>query len=572
MDATRDGDAPSNNFLERLCRAFLSLPPGQYNGLQWEFRQPAAQPEEHEEYEGTKEEKAHEEPESLPDDDSPNECAQDSKQHESELDALRNPWNEAYARNLNESRFCALPPELIRRVALHMTPSSIYFFRQTCRLFLSHVEERTFSNSIGSVHSDQQGSIWHRLWLNIPRYETVSEETQIRDITQRMLLCKPCRDFRTSGDRDLVRGNFQRTELYCHGCQKEHPRIFFSKQQREHSSPQCLGREGVVRLCTHLAVSWHDLEMHHRYDDPKVFQCTDVSHHLTPRQQTEVGQVSSDWAENKYFPTITATFRGNKGRQHSPRDVHLSWQVIPFELPLIPKFPTSLHAFHRKVQESMGASTVSLCPHKTYEDTSMLCAFDPNHCVCFGRQMVNDHIVPRCCYYNTCCAKHLEAHECRNPLEVLPVANPCSGGRCWTIQHRTQVQHRSICRDCMTEYSWSRQGEQIKLRRTSDFTAKTPLDPEWLCLLDPGSIDFQDSETEHFLWCRDGDCAISKRDKTWLRALTDTVDKEHELREPYLDRVYSTLYKTLRLLRQKHDASGKLVFKSSTSIGDIEYS
>lgn len=189
----------------------------------------------------------------------------------------------------------------------------------------------------------------------------------------------------------------------------------------------------------------------------------------------------------------------------------------------------------------------------------MLCAFDPNHCVCFGRQMVNDHIVPRCCYYNTCCAKHLEAHECRNPLEVLPVANPCSGGRCWTIQHRTQVQHRSICRDCMTEYSWSRQGEQIKLRRTSDFTAKTPLDPDWLCLLDPGSIDFQDPETEHFLWCRDGDCAISKRDKTWLRALTDTVDKEHELREPYLDRVYSTFYETLRLSRQKHDASGKLV-------------
>lgn len=125
-----------------------------------------------------------------------------------------------------------------------------------------------------------------------------------------------------------------------------------------------------------------------------------------------------------------------------------------------------------------------------------------------------------------------------NNAKFLPTLAACLQNRreaavqCKACHGRDWVEHRSVCSDCATTYSWFRQGEQIKLRRlTKAWSIGTPLDPAWLRLLEPNSIDVDgDPATQHLLWCNDAGCAIARRGNSWIALLLSTLNIRYDPR------------------------------------------
>ena len=186
-----------------------------------------------------------------------------------------------------------------------------------------------------------------------------------------------------------------------------------------------------------------------------------------------------------------------------------------------------------------AAAPTGLCPHESLGSLSILRAFDPNHCVCLSAQ------VGLCDYHQDWTTRHHDDrqmkclvfrlhHEYEDLGVFLPSSPPCtkrerqSGIGCEVCEGRNWVQHRSVCTDCATWYTWSRQGDYVRLRRSSKATVGTPLDAEWLRLLDKDSFDFEDPLTRHLLWCSDPGCALSRRGRSWAAFLVSTLGKKYE--------------------------------------------
>ncbi len=174
----------------------------------------------------------------------------------------------------------------------------------------------------------------------------------------------------------------------------------------------------------------------------------------------------------------------------------------------------------------------------------ILRAFDPNHYSCLGwdyaKFRYNRDSGCRC-RRDDCCLVREHYHLLYNPrqytyndnADFLPTRTACEqrrrseSVRCEGCGDNPQIQHRIVCYDYATTYSWSRQGEQIKLPRLSKATFKTPLDAQWLRLLDRDSFSAEDPSTRHLLWCDDTKCAISNRGRSWISLLLSTLNLQY---------------------------------------------
>ena len=190
------------------------------------------------------------------------------------------------------------------------------------------------------------------------------------------------------------------------------------------------------------------------------------------------------------------------GPKISEVDVQLDWQFLPFALPPTPKKRLTVMSLHNKLKAAAINSTLRLCPYESFKSISVLRAFDPNHCACLSYEGKGSNFSSQClsqsqCDKYNCCTYRDSAHLNYNKEKILlPTVPPCSQKRqgyttkCPYCHDRDWVQHRSVCADCETRFTWSRQGEQIKLQILSKSTFKTPLDAEWLRLIASDSIDF----------------------------------------------------------------------------------
>jgi hypothetical protein len=382
--------------------------------------------------------------------------------------------------------------------------------------------------------------LFSRRWEENPMKRKYSSDS-IKLILQNDLLCEPCRQFRKCGDRDLVLASFQE-QMYCSGCRSHHPRIFFSEAQRaiEKDERVCIGREGHIRLCQHLVLTWSTIEKA-RQKNTSVLRCTDRSHCLTNEQKEQMGTSSGslNWVEDKVFPKVILYCQWS-GPRITEVDVQLVWQLLPFALSPTPKKSLTMMSLHNKLKAAALESTLRLCPHESFKNISILWAFDPNHCAClsygFKGSNFSHHRLPRsqCDEYN-CCAFRACAHDSYYKKKIfLPTVSPCTQQRlgyttkCPYCDDRDFVQHRSVCADCETQYAWYRQAEQIKLQRVTKTTVKTPLDAEWLRLLASDSFDFKDDSTRHLLWCSNPSCAISRRGNSWIAVMLSTLGADYK--------------------------------------------
>ncbi len=329
----------------------------------------------------------------------------------------------------------------------------------------------------------------------------------IKETVRKNLLCESCLHFRTSGGQNTSMVAL-RDKIYCSGCLKDHPSIFFSRQQRKATANArvCIGREGYVRLCRHKVVTWADISNAWKKSwNKSVLRCTDSTHDPTTEQKNSTGEISSDWTENNLYPKAVMSV----DRNNFAVGLRLEWQLSAFALPLQPKEQLTMDSLHDKLKAV--DSTVCPCPHESFESVSILRAFDPNYCVCLGAAIgIYSYFLPleRISANDSVCLHYRCSHYYEGIGIFLPLSYPCiqrereNGVPCEKCNGQNRIQHRSVCGDCETWYIWSRQGDQIKLRRSTKASAlKTPLDPGWLRLLDPGSFDFEDPLTQHLLWC-----------------------------------------------------------------------
>ena len=190
------------------------------------------------------------------------------------------PLLAACAHNKEFSLLLKLPDEILLAIIgllLQSDNLAIYYLRRVCRKLRYLSEDKTlgsgylcvprkymYNPSTHILHDDRfisretTGINAHRL-----RWDVVQKfETTIRKET----LCKPCQ---IAHQEDTLPNECVFTEtptryLYCAGCDTYHASNAFSHTQRRKGPAHriCVGREGRLRLCEHVSISWADIQAH----------------------------------------------------------------------------------------------------------------------------------------------------------------------------------------------------------------------------------------------------------------------------------------------------------------------
>ncbi|KIN05949.1 hypothetical protein OIDMADRAFT_17077, partial [Oidiodendron maius Zn] len=141
---------------------------------------------------------------------------------------------------------------------------------------------------------------------------------------------------------------------------------------------------------------------------------------------------SLNWVEDKVFPKVILYCQWS-GPRITEVDIQLVWQFLPFTLSPTPKKPLTMMSLHDKLKAAAVDSTLSLCPHESFKNISIMRAFDPNHCACLsyafkGSDFTYHRVSPRsqCDRYN-CCAFRACAHLSYYKKKIfLPTVSPCT--------------------------------------------------------------------------------------------------------------------------------------------------
>ena len=210
------------------------------------------------------------------------------------LSYWKDPWWIATSKNKAASPLCRLPNELILEIMDRLPATSMYHFRQTCRLFMQLFEYG------GGLRETMKHEIYpHMLRSQEERLDGGQQYPcdEIKRAVRRVLFCEPCLRFRESGTRDVVVAALKNQQIYCCGCRVTHPAVFFSREQREDipaNERVCIGRQGHVRLCQHKVLRWSDVshtQRFYRWWQPtlSVLRCTHCSHDVDPARASQMG-------------------------------------------------------------------------------------------------------------------------------------------------------------------------------------------------------------------------------------------------------------------------------------------
>ena len=164
--------------------------------------------------------------------------------------------------NLTSSPLCRLPEELLLDIMGRLDLVSIHCLRRSSRLFL-----RLYSSPIfRSSHGNNKGRLqtyqhWYRSKCQLR--DTWPKELQAlldKDMTN---YCDDCREKRMHHSWTSKIVALTKDYLHCSGCGIDHPTCLFSKTQRLISPKArvCIGREGFVRVCSHLTVTWQNITL-----------------------------------------------------------------------------------------------------------------------------------------------------------------------------------------------------------------------------------------------------------------------------------------------------------------------
>lgn len=191
--------------------------------------------------------------------------------------------------NFNYSLVLDLPEELLLKILRCLfrersgrDPSSVIAFfclRQVCRRFRRIIDDWEFrlhpfstynrcqhcrtsiSSTMAHLGNPAFGRHCFEQSVNLQRAQGLVE------CLQRDHLCKNCQvgaqRRRIAGHSTVCKFAARNDQdwLHCSDCNADHPSSLFSPYERQRPRMrQCIAREGRVRLCQHMTISWEDIE------------------------------------------------------------------------------------------------------------------------------------------------------------------------------------------------------------------------------------------------------------------------------------------------------------------------
>lgn len=174
--------------------------------------------------------------------------------------AEMDPTIAAEFHNLTCSLLCRLPEELLLDIMKHLDITGIQCLRRACRLFLRLYSSPIFSSSyLGN--KDEILQLEHHQYWHQPKHKP--HDSWPKKLTALLHkdhagYCEGCQRQRMHPSWTSKKIALTANYLHCSGCDIDHPVCLFSRAQRRKSprSRICIGREGCIRACEHLTISW----------------------------------------------------------------------------------------------------------------------------------------------------------------------------------------------------------------------------------------------------------------------------------------------------------------------------
>ncbi|KAK4211940.1 hypothetical protein QBC37DRAFT_289035, partial [Rhypophila decipiens] len=439
------------------------------------------------------------------------------------------PWLQNYQWNKQICPFYRLPPDILRRIMEKTDGVTMQIVRRTCRIFppiIDAIPEHVF------VFPDPRDNIFYR-----PSGRSVKRVAMVRKTVSDLLAgdetakqCESCGVHQTSGQVRRTLEHFRKQSLWCSGCRKSHSLLFFSAAQRDDAIPNsqriCIGREGKMRLCSHEAISWDELERNgedlenDRAKGGSLYQeimrtCRHKSHQ-SPTSRWGRGHGRS------IVPVLS--LHKQQGRSVGPWiSGNFTWTSPVFDLDS--KIPVTRQDIKDHLASRNDVFGHAPCPHVTHDDGQLLVPFESEYCVCFEDPdplMLAEELPPaifgeerhRCVDFGSCCrciaTRTHPPGDSRRRRGHFMATTPADESNC----------HKYQCSICSAKYSWIRDGDCrvfLKFEKYLNLERQDPTSKQWLVLLDTESWGIShDEELRHVVWCPDEQCVTGSR---WRRLI-----------------------------------------------------
>ncbi|KAI1382984.1 uncharacterized protein F4822DRAFT_88805 [Hypoxylon trugodes] len=438
--------------------------------------------------------------------------------------AEENPtWLQNRQANMRNSHLHQLPDECLLRIRDYLDGPTRQVARRTSSLFLrliadldlvQHMNQKDTKSPHFTLPLPWMFNRGRQIWpLHGTCMERISQSKLVTPLLSRDTgrLCIPCRAWKDTELLDYML-NWLKKPTWCSGCKKNHPLIFFSAAQRATSSTKriCIGREASIKLCSHEALTWADLEKASAKfgglkGDERIRiekKCMHRSHRST---RNKAGSLD--------LPEIAIS---------STRIISLHWRSPAFDLD--PTVPVTKDQIRNYLASRKSIFEHALCPHVKLDDGQLLLPFEQNQCACFDGPQAVGHVPAhlhrhksweKCCRCRAANKPHLQG-------QFLPPETGAGN----TLYWGDSLCHTYECSECRAEYSWFRDDTcRVYLRAHRHPFGRTPTSKTWLTHLDPESWGItEDEKLKHVVWCPDSKCATRSRWSRLLRLLLANAD------------------------------------------------
>lgn len=425
--------------------------------------------------------------------------------------------------NLANSPLCRLPTELLLIIKSYLSPGTIFILCHTSALFFPLLDRARLDN-LSKLYIPMRSNM----------FDNDADRVEVCNLLRGEFFCRPCNERQRKG---LLKANLQHLQepLYCTGYSSEHPAFLFPADQRakKRTDPRvCYGRIGHIQVCSHMTISWSDVEKIGQGVIPqgqgkstssncRKSICMDRSHQ-PPKNQ---------WCNKHpqyYFdrPWLYPTIVMSRERYDNQNLVQVN---ITSEIPLfdIKDQGPSRHPTRRELEAALRRAVAGqlfghrFCPHVSpstpdshSDNTSinpnsekLLRAFSSNICACFPALASSPHDpshIETCCL----CVSYPSHRADGGDVEEQEVKEVSHG---FLPNH---LPHYFFCSRCQAVYVWRRLGQRVYIALYWTLILhKSPAASYWLESLAPESLGIggPDRPADQDLWCETKRCVTNKR-------------------------------------------------------------
>ncbi|KAK1705002.1 hypothetical protein BDP67DRAFT_532395 [Colletotrichum lupini] len=403
-------------------------------------------------------------------------------------------WEVKLIANLRQSRFIALPDEILLQIMHESELSDLYMLRQVSWTFWRLYQDRTFNK----LHSSNISSSPSGLTM---------DESVVR-AAKEQAFCQACRTSRESAD---FRKRLSKLDdsLFCSYCARDHPRLQFSSLRRQSLGHQrfCRLSEGSIQLCAHTSVPLVNLERDLHLATLDWLRSGGRKNLPSPRGWClEECSVCKEIGEGLLIqkmkpPSIRGeirTFNTNRGAKSLIRFCTVSWK-FPV-MPVSDDQPFDDIILETKFKELQGRFGRLLCPHRTFKQ--LMEPLDPDSELNILEGRPSPPLGVRSAF--SWAFSRSQSRDSRIAARGPWYARSSSS-------HNGRA-HSTQCPICHARFDWSLEGGSIHLTRSGgEFTPKVnevygwkdePYGLNGILASELTSYEVvSDSEAKHILWC-----------------------------------------------------------------------